>query len=106
MRHDGYGGRQLRTWSHILGIHHPLPTRWPIVKPLDRPINDNGADPCDAAARRRFAAADCVVQAFRAPTDAESTVMQAILEALARMNDQSVGTLQSALGDCYGTTEE
>jgi DNA topoisomerase-3 len=33
------------------------------------------------------------VQAFRAPTNAESAVMQAILNALARINNLSVGTL-------------
>ena len=39
------------------------------------------------------ASSDCAVQAFRAPTNAEAAVMQAMLDSLARRNNQSVGTL-------------
>ncbi|MCE9604641.1 MAG: HRDC domain-containing protein [Planctomycetia bacterium] len=53
--------------------------------------DDDPGTPCGLC--DNCASADCVVQAFRAPTDAESAVLQAILDALARMNDQSVGTL-------------
>ena len=52
---------------------------------------DDPGTPCGLC--DNCASADCVVQAFRGPTAAESAVMQAILDALARMNDQSVGTL-------------
>jgi DNA topoisomerase-3 len=53
--------------------------------------DDDPGTPCGLC--DNCASAACVVQAFRAPTDAESAVLQAILDALARMNDQSVGTL-------------
>ncbi len=39
------------------------------------------------------ASSDCAVQAFRTPTNAEAAIMQATLDSLARMNNQSVGTL-------------
>jgi len=53
--------------------------------------DDDPGTPCGLC--DNCASADCVMQTFRAPTVAESAVLQAILDALARMNDQSVGTL-------------
>ena len=44
------------------------------------------------------ASANCAVQAFRTPTDAEVAIMQATLDALAQMNNQSVGTLHRNKG--------
>ena len=43
---------------------------------------------CDACA-----AENCLVQAFREPTHAEVDILAAVLEALERMNHQSIGTL-------------
>jgi DNA topoisomerase-3 len=44
------------------------------------------------------ASSDCAVQAFRTPTNAEVAIMRATLDALAQMNNQSVGTLHRNQG--------
>jgi DNA topoisomerase-3 len=44
------------------------------------------------------ASSDCAVQAFRTPNNAEVAIMQATLNALAQMNNQSVGTLHRNQG--------
>jgi DNA topoisomerase-3 len=44
------------------------------------------------------ASSDCAVQAFRTPTNNEVAILQATLDALAQLNNQSVGTLHRNQG--------
>ena len=57
---------------------------------------DDHGQPCGLC--DTCASSDCAVQAFRTPTDAEVAIMQATLDALAQMNNQSVGTLHRNQG--------
>ena len=50
------------------------------------------------------ASSNCAVQAFRSPTNAEVAIMQATLDALAQMNNQSVGTLHRNQGVEWNAT--
>ena len=47
-------------------------------------------DTCDSSV--------CVVQAFRTPNNTETNIMQATLDSLAKLNNQSVGTLHRNVG--------
>ncbi len=60
----------------------------------DEDDHDRPCGLCDTCA-----SSDCVVQAFRSPTNDEVAIMQATLDALAQMNNQSVGTLHRNQGD-------
>ena len=57
---------------------------------------DDHGSPCGMC--DTCASSDCAVQAFHTPTNAEVAIMRATLDALAQMNNQSVGTLHRNQG--------